>query len=71
MIKVTEINANLNEVIEREATADEILSQKNLGTIYEAQLIAEADKAAAKASAQAKLGALGLTADEVTAIIGA
>jgi len=31
---------------------------------------AEADKAAAKQSAQAKLAALGLTADEVTAIIG-
>ena len=32
---------------------------------------AEADKASAKASAQAKLAALGLTEDEVTAIIGA
>ena len=32
---------------------------------------AEADKAAAKASAQAKLAALGLTDDEVAAIIGA
>ena len=71
MIKVTEINADLNEVIEREATADEILSQKNLGKIYEAQLNVEADKAVAKASAQAKLAALGLTPDEVTAIIGA
>ena len=32
---------------------------------------AEADKLAAKQSAQAKLAALGLTSDEVTAIIGA
>lgn len=32
---------------------------------------AEADKLTAKQSAQAKLAALGLTADEVTAIIGA
>ena len=32
---------------------------------------AEADKAVAKASAQTKLAALGLTPDEVTAIIGA
>jgi hypothetical protein len=31
---------------------------------------AEADKVAAKQSAQAKLAALGLTADEVVAIIG-
>ena len=31
---------------------------------------AETDKAAAKASAQAKLAALGLTADEVAAIVG-
>ena len=31
----------------------------------------EANKASAKASAQAKLAALGLTSDEVTAIIGA
>jgi hypothetical protein len=32
---------------------------------------AETNKAAAKQSAQAKLAALGLTSDEVTAIIGA
>ena len=70
MIKITEINADLNEVIEREATADEILSQKNLGKIYEAQLIAETDKAAVKQSAQAKLAALGLTEEEVASILG-
>ena len=70
MIKVTEINADLNEVIEREATADEILSQKNLGKIYDAHLEAEAEKAAAKASAQTKLAALGLTEEEVASILG-
>ena len=40
-------------------------------TIETNQAKAEADKLAAKASAQAKLAALGLTPDEVTAIIGA
>ena len=40
-------------------------------TIKTNEAKAEADKLAAKQSAQAKLAALGLTADEVTAIIGA
>ena len=35
-----------------------------------AKVKAEADKAEAKASAQAKLAALGLSADEVAAIVG-
>jgi hypothetical protein len=40
-------------------------------TIETNEIKAKADKIAAKQSAQAKLAALGLTADEVTAIIGA
>lgn len=40
-------------------------------TVKQMQDRAEADKAEAKASAQAKLAALGLTDDEVRAIIGA
>ena len=42
-------------------------AKKNVGAAVKK---AEADKAAAKASAQAKLAALGLTADEVAAIVG-
>ena len=72
---ITISNSQTGEVIEREMNEKEF-------AIYETDRIehnkekaerakAEADKASAKASAQAKLAALGLTADEVTAIIGA
>ena len=67
----TIINCETGEVTERELNADEIKQQATDEKEYaEAQKI-EADKAEAKASAQAKLAALGLTPDEVTAIIGA
>ena len=41
-----------------------------IAAIDEIKAKAEADKLAAKASAQAKLAALGLTEDEVAAIVG-
>ena len=74
-LKITIADALTDEVIERE------MNEKELAQ-YEADILkrearekvkakAEADKAASKQSAQAKLAALGLTADEVTAIIGA
>ena len=67
----TIINCETGEVTERELNADEIKQQAIDEKEYaEAQKI-EANKAEAKASAQAKLAALGLTPDEVTAIIGA
>ena len=67
-------NSETGEVVEREMNEQEF-------AVYETDRIendkakaerakVEADKASAKASAQAKLAALGLTPDEVAAIVG-
>ena len=69
-MKIKEINTQTGEEIIRDAN-DEEIAQSKLDKLEGKKLAdAEADKAAAKASAQAKLAALGLTEDEVTAIIG-
>ena len=67
----TIINCETGEAIERELNADEIKQQAVDEKEYAKAQKVEADKLAAKQSAQAKLAALGLTEDEVTAIIGA
>ena len=69
-----EINCETGEVVERPLTADEI-NQRELDAIAasaeEAERIAsEEAKEAAKASALAKLTALGLTEEEALAIVG-
>ena len=74
-IKITIANALTDEVIEREMNEKE-LAQYEADTAKriareKVKAKAETDKAAVKASAQAKLAALGLTNDEVAAIIGA
>lgn len=53
------------EIAEREARAAEAEAERL------AQEQAEADRQAAKISAQAKLAALGLTEEEISAIVGA
>jgi hypothetical protein len=72
--KAIDVNCETGEVTERTLTAEEITQRD---AIVEARLLAEAEAAAAataaaeaKASAEAKLTALGLTSDEVAAIIG-
>jgi len=60
-----------NEIIEREMNAAEFAQYQIDQEAIKNRAKAEADKLAAKQSAQAKLAALGLTPDEVTAIIGA
>ena len=72
MTTAIEINCTTGEVIERPLTADEIAANEA------AQAQAEADKheaeaeaaavAEAKESAQTKLAALGLTAEEIAAL---
>ena len=74
-LKITIANALTDEVIEREMNEKE-LAQYEADTAKriareKVKAKAETDKAAVKASAQAKLAALGLTNDEVAAIIGA
>ena len=69
-----EVNVTTGEIIEREATAAE-LAQEALDHAAAAarnaeRLAAEEAAAAAKASARAKFAALGLTDEEITALIG-
>jgi hypothetical protein len=68
------VNCSTGEVSEIELTAEEV-AQRTADAIAHAEAEAqeEADKAAkatAKASAEGKLAALGLTADEVSALLG-
>jgi len=74
MADVLQINVATGERIEREFTADELAQREKDKAEWEAQSRAEAqavaDREAAKASALAKLEALGLTAEEAQAIAG-
>ncbi|CAB4128755.1 hypothetical protein UFOVP223_88 [uncultured Caudovirales phage] len=70
-MKITETNCETGETVERDMTPEEELE-------HEARLFVIADaeaqiasKEQLKASAQAKLQALGLTAEEVQALLGA
>ena len=66
----TIINCETGEVTERELNADEIKQQAIDEKEYAKVKKVVADKAEAKASAQAKLAALGLTEEEVASILG-
>jgi hypothetical protein len=68
MSKVVIINGSTGEVIEREATPEELANQQLIATesqAIEAELQAKAN---AKASALAKLAKLGLTQAEIDAL---
>jgi hypothetical protein len=66
------INCETGEQTEVELTAEEIAQREADAIAYAAQKAeqdaAEAAKAAAKASGEAKLAALGLTAEEISAL---
>lgn len=67
-MKITEINASTQEVIERDMNEAE-LNQWNIDQQNnELQAQTEADLLAAKAVAKAKLAALGLTSDDLKAL---
>ena len=72
MTTAIEINCETGEVIERPLTADEIAANEAAQAQAEADRLArEAEEAtvlAAKESANAKLAALGLTAEEIAAL---
>jgi len=67
-----EHNCETGETVEREFTAAEYaqaeLDQQTFEADQAARLAEETAKAAAKASAESKLAALGLTADEIAAL---
>jgi hypothetical protein len=72
MAKAIEVNCTTGEVTERDLTAEEIAAQEAAQAQAEAErAAAEAEAAAvavAKAAGQAKLAALGLTAEEIAAL---
>ena len=74
MTNAIEVNCETGDVIERPLTAEEISDRDAMAAATEAdRLAAEAQAQAAaeaKASATAKLAALGLTADEISALTG-
>jgi len=65
------INVETGETYSREYTEAEYADFQAIQASCEVNAQKKADKLAAKQSAQAKLAALGLTDDEVKAIIGA
>lgn len=71
-LMVTEINCTTGEVIERPFTAEEIAQREADLAVAQADhaayLASVEAKATAKASAEAKLAALGLTAEEIAAL---
>ena len=69
MTTAIEINCTTGEVIERPLSAEELAQHEADAAAYAAaQAEREAAAQAAKESAQAKLAALGLTAEEIAAL---
>jgi len=66
----TIINCETGEILERELNSEEIKQQAADEKEYAKAQKVEADKIAAKQSAEAKLAALGLTEEEVASILG-
>lgn len=68
-----EINATTGDILVREMTDEELLqeflNQEKINLVEQERLINESFEAAAKESARAKLAALGLTEEEVAALI--
>lgn len=67
-MKVTDIDAKTNTVIERDATEEELAQMQLDLAEYEASKIKEEAAKSAKTSALAKLSALGFTTDDFAAL---
>lgn len=69
-----EVNVTTGEIIQRDATPEELaqeaLDQAAAAAANAERLAAKEAAAAAKESARAKLAALGLTEDEIKALVG-
>ena len=74
MADVIEVNCETGEVVTRPQTAEEIAAQEasaaQAQAEAEAKAQAEADAQAAKSSAISKLAKLGLTDEEIAALVG-
>jgi len=62
------VNIETGEEIVRDANADELAQMEKDAASYAAELVAKAEAEAKKAAAEAKLQALGLTADDLKAL---
>ena len=62
------INVMTGEITEVELTADELAAKKLANDQYAKRVVEAEAKIAARASALAKLAALGLSADEIAAL---
>jgi FMN-dependent NADH-azoreductase len=61
-------NTETNEIIERDMTSEELTQHEKDLANAKAEQIKKQEKADAKAAAEAKLTALGLTADDLKAL---
>lgn len=68
--KIVDITTNEEKMTERDETNEEKILREKLQNEIANQAIFEQTKIEAKASAEAKLSALGLTADEIAALRG-
>jgi len=71
MANVLIVDADTNTVLERNETAIEAAQRDEMHVAYVAERDAHTATAAAAASGRAKLAALGLTDDEINALLGA
>ena len=67
-MKTFEHNATTNEIIERDLTEEELAQNKIDVAEYEARIAEAEAKAQAKAAAESKLAALGLTTNDLRAL---
>lgn len=67
-IMIMEVNAITGETVTREMTAEELQEYEVIQTEIQARQAEQEAKAAARASALAKLAELGLTEEEVAAL---
>lgn len=70
-LMITIVNATTGEKIQRQMNAEELAQYEADLAVYEAQQAEKAAKESARQSALDKLAALGLSADEISAITGA
>jgi hypothetical protein len=62
------VNTETGEEIVRDANAEELAQMEKDAASWAAELVAKAEAEAKKAAAEAKLAALGLTADDLKAL---
>ena len=67
-MKIHEHNATTGEIVERDATVEELANAKAGESATKARHAEETKAAAAKEAAQTKLAELGLTADDLKAL---